>query len=182
MDRMVAAVLGADEVGPPRTTPAGLARPRGSRYIADMLDFFAEQDLTFDQVKALTAGMYAVAKVDGVHDREMTLLRGFYESCTRSGDPRFEDVLKGEFDPAAAAPLFSGNTSKLFVKSLVLLAFADGHYGKAEDTLIRQYASAFGVGDATPLIDATREYLLGSLAHVQNVDALKKVAERLEIK
>lgn len=147
-----------------------------------MLDFFAEHDLTFDQVKALTAGMYAVAKVDGVHDREMTLLRGFYESCTRAGDPRFEDVLRGAFDPAAAAGLFPGDAGKLFIKSLVLLAFADGHYGRAEDELIRSYAEAFGIADATPLVDSTREYLLASLAHVQNLDALKKVAERLQIK
>lgn len=147
-----------------------------------MLDFFAEQDLNFEQVKSLTAGMYAVAKVDGVHDREMGLLRGFYEGCSRDGDPRFEDVLKGEFDVQAAARLFPGNAGKLFLKSLVLLAFADGHYGKAEDDLIRSWGSAFGVSDVTPLIDSTREYLLGSLAHVQNTDALKKVAERLQIK
>jgi uncharacterized tellurite resistance protein B-like protein len=147
-----------------------------------MLDFFSEQELTFEQVKSLTAGMYAVAKVDGVHDREMSLLRSFYESCTRAGDPRFERVLEGTFDVKAAAALFPGPSAKMFVKSLVLLAFADGQYGRAEDTLIREYASALGVTDVDPLIDSTREFLLGSLSHVQNVDALQKVAQKLEIK
>jgi len=149
-----------------------------------MLDFFAEQDLSFDQVKALTSGMYAVAKVDGVHDREMSMLRGFYEACTRSGDPRFEDVLQGEFDANKAAKLFTGNAAKLYVKSLVLLAFADGHYAKAEDTMIRTIAQSFGLAsaDVDHLVESTKDYLLSSLAHVQNTDALKKVAQRLELK
>jgi hypothetical protein len=70
------------------------------------MEFFAEQDLNFDQVKALTAGMFAVAKVDGVHDKEMAMIRGFYESCARAGDPRLEEVLKGDFEVERAKALF----------------------------------------------------------------------------
>jgi hypothetical protein len=144
--------------------------------------FFPEQDLSFEQVKALTRAMLTVARVDGVHDNEMKLVREFYDSCARSGDPRLEEIASGAFDADHAKSLF--NTPELalmFTKSLILLAFADGRYAKAEDDLIRSYAGAVGLaGDEVDrLLEATKEYLLGGLVHVQNVDALKEVSKRL---
>lgn len=146
--------------------------------------FFAEQNLTFEHVKCLTAGMFAVAKVDGVHDREMALIREFYESCARTGDPRLEDVVRQSFDVEDARRLFEGNEmARLFVKSLILLAFADGSYAREEDTLIRSIAAQLGLDDAAVngLHQSTKEFLLSSLAHVQNLDALKEVARRLDM-
>lgn len=145
--------------------------------------FFSEQNLTFEHVKCLTAGMFAVAKVDGVHDREMTLIREFYESCARAGDPRLEEVVRQSFDPEEARRLFdTDELARLFVKSLILLAFADGAYAREEDALIRSVAAKLGLDDAavTGLHQATKEFLLSSLAHVQNLDALKEVARRLD--
>lgn len=146
--------------------------------------FFAEQNLTFEHVKCLTTGMFAVAKVDGVHDREMALIREFYESCARTGDPRLEDVVRQSFDVEDARRLFEGNEmARLFVKSLILLAFADGSYAREEDTLIRSIAAQLGLDDAAVngLHQSTKEFLLSSLAHVQNLDALKEVARRLDM-
>ena len=146
-------------------------------------EFFADLELTFDQVKVLTHAMMAVARVDGVHDNEMRLVRHFYESCARAGDPRLEEVAGGPFDPAVAKAHFdTPELAKMFVKSLILMAFADGEYAKLEDDLIRQYADVLGVsGDqVSGLHEATKEYLLGSLSHVQNLDALKEVAKKLD--
>ena len=146
-------------------------------------DFFAKHDLTFDQVKVLTHAMMAVARVDGVHDNEMRLVREFYESCARAGDPRLEDVAGGPFDPAVAKTYFdTPELAKMFVKSLILLAFADGEYAKLEDDIIRQYADAVGVTqqEVTGLHESTKEYLLASLSHIQNLDALKEVAKKLD--
>lgn len=150
---------------------------------AMVTDFFAQHDLTFDQVKILTHAMMAVARVDGVHDNEMRLVREFYESCARAGDPRLEDVAGGPFEPAAAKTHFdTPELSKMFVKSLILLAFADGEYGKLEDELIRQYADVLGISadEVSALHEATKEYLLASLSHIQNLDALKAVAKKLD--
>lgn len=146
-------------------------------------DFFAKHDLTFDQVKVLTHAMMAVARVDGVHDNEMRLVREFYESCARAGDPRLEDVAGGPFDPATAKAHFdTPELAKMFVKSLILLAFADGEYAKLEDDIIRQYADAVGVtqDEVSGLHESTKEYLLASLSHIQNLDALKEVAKKLD--
>lgn len=149
------------------------------------MDFFAEQDLSFDQVKALTRAMFAVARADGVHDREMSMIRGFYDSCARTGDPRFEDVLREEFTPESAAALFPRpDTAKMFVKTLILLAYADGTFAGVEDQMIRGYADRLGLSteDVDHLVESTKEFLLGSLAHIQNTDALQDVAKDLDLK
>ncbi len=146
-------------------------------------EFFSEQPLNFEQVKCLTHGLLAVAKVDGVHDSEMRMIREFYDSCARVGDPRLEDVVQGEFDINRAKTLFdTPELSKLFVKSLILLAFADGTYAQLEDDLIRKYADGLGLtsDNVDHLHEATKEFLLSALSHVENLEALKKVRARLD--
>ena len=148
-----------------------------------MLDFLNPQDLSFEEVKVLTHAMFAVAKADGVHDHEMALIREFYESCARAGDPPLEEVAGGPFDIAKAKGLFEPpEKAQLFIKSLILLAFADGRYAEVEDRMIRDYATALGL--PSPVVDglheSTKEYLLQSLAHVQNLEALKEVRKRLD--
>jgi len=149
-----------------------------------MAAFFNEQDLSFEQVRCLTAAMYAVAKVDGVHDREMSLIREFYAGCSVAGAPSLEDVVGQGFDLEEAKSLFnSPELAGLLVKSLILLAFADGTYAEAEDGLIKEYSSALGLSDEQldGLKAATKEHLLGSLSHVQNVEALTDVAKGLSL-
>jgi tellurite resistance protein len=146
-------------------------------------EFFSEQNLSFDQVKALTRAMLTVARVDGVHDHEMRMVREFYESCARAGDPRLEEIAKGNFDIETARGLFgTPELGQLFVKTLILLAFADGSYARNEDNLIRDWAKHLGLSSEAVdnLLSATKEFLLAGLAHVQNVDALKEVAKKLE--
>ena len=148
-----------------------------------MLDFLSPQDLTFEEVKVLTHAMFAVAKADGVHDHEMRLIREFYESCARAGDPPLEDVAGGPFEVERAKALFDApEKAKLFIKSLILLAFADGQYAAVEDRMIRKYAEALGLEstEVDGLHESTKEYLLQSLAHVQNLEALKEVRKRLD--
>ena len=145
-------------------------------------DFFSEQPLDFEHVKVLTHALVALARVDGVHDNEMALVREFYDGCARTGDPRLEEVAKGPFDPARAREVFdTPELGQLFVKSLVLLAFADGTYAPEEDARIREYAAAVGVdGEAVDkLLQSTRDFLMGSLAHVRNTEALTEVMKRL---
>ena len=147
-------------------------------------EFFCPNQIDFEQVKCLTHAMMALARVDGVHDSEMSLIREFYGSCSRDGDPELEEVAKGDFDPARAKALFGGDGEHrdIFVKSLVLLAYADGEYGEREDRVIRDLAQAVGLsdGDVDRLKGATQEYLLSSLAHIKNVEALREVQRKLQ--
>lgn len=146
-------------------------------------EFFAQQNLNFDQVKALTHALLAVARADGVHDSEMRMIREFYESCARVGDPPLSELASGPFDVQAAKPHFNTpELQKLFVKSLILLGYADGTYAKVEDSLIREYAQGLGLAaeEVDQLHEATRDYLLSSLAHVENVEALRVVSRELK--
>lgn len=146
-------------------------------------DFFSEQELTFEHVKALAHALLAVARVDGVHDNEMALVREFYEGCARAGDPRLEEIASGKPDLEREKALFdTPELARLFVKSLILLAFADGKYAQEEDALIREHASALGLGpeDVSALHQSTKDFLIASLSHVRNVDALRSVLSRLE--
>ena len=146
-------------------------------------EFFNEFELTFEHVKVLTHAMFAVARVDGVHDREMTMIRQFYGSCARQGDPTLEDVVGNSSDSDVGALFDTEHASRMFVKSLILLAFADGKYASAEDALIREYAKMVSLTseDVDQLHEATKDYLLSSLAHIHNVEALADVARRLEM-
>lgn len=146
-------------------------------------EFFSEQPLNFEQVKSLTHALLAVARVDGVHDSEMRLIREFYDSCARDGDPALEEVAKGQFDVGRAKTLFdTPELTKLFTKSLILLAFADGVYAKLEDDLVRNYAGELGLSseEVDHLHEATKEFLLSALSHIQNLDALKQVRRNLD--
>ena len=147
-------------------------------------EFFAEIDIQFDQVKVLCHAMMAVARVDGVHDNEMRLIREFYESCARAGDPPLEEITKGDFPVESAQSAFGGDDEhqNVFVKSLILLAYADGAYGEPEDRMIREFAKGVGLDDAAVdrLKEATREYLMASLSHVQNLEALREVSKELD--
>jgi uncharacterized tellurite resistance protein B-like protein len=149
-----------------------------------MAAFFTEQELTFDQVQCLTSAMYAVAKVDGVHDREMSLIREFYDGCAGANAPTLEEVVGQGFDLANAKELFTSTDQvNMLIKSLILLAYADGKYETAEDELINEYAEGLGLTaeQLEGLKEATKEHLLGSLAHVQNVEALTEVAKSLSL-
>jgi len=149
-----------------------------------MAEFLPEQELNFSQVECLTSAMYALARVDGVHDREMSLIREFYESCAASDAPSLDAVVQGGADIERAKSLFgSAAEAALFMKSMILLAFADGTYGKEEDAMIREFAGALSVSDENleSLISSTKEQMLASLSHVQNVDALADVVRNLSL-
>lgn len=149
-----------------------------------MAEFLQEQELNFSQVECLTSAMYALARVDGVHDREMSLIREFYESCATADSPSLDSVVEAGADTERAKSLFASPAeASVFMKSMILLAFADGTYGKEEDDMIRDYASALSVSEADldALISSTKEQMLASLAHLQNVDALADVVRNLSL-
>ncbi|MEM6369179.1 MAG: TerB family tellurite resistance protein [Myxococcota bacterium] len=146
--------------------------------------FFEPTDLDFEDVRVLTHAMMALARVDGVHDNEMALVRAFYESCARAGDPSLEEVAGGDFDPEQAKARFGEDEKKrvLFVKSLVLMAYADGRIDDKERMMVEGLAASVGVEgeELEKLQDATVDYMMGGLSHIKNVDALRAVRQSLD--
>jgi tellurite resistance protein len=154
------------------------------------MEFFPDIEIDAQQAEAIARGLYAVAVVDGVHERELALISDFYRTTTTSGDG---DAGPGgasssalgrisALGPAALAALLPGAAlSELFVKASYLLAWSDGQVSAAERTMIGEFASALGVSPATTgvLESEVKDFLLRPLARLSNVDAVTAVAKKI---
>ena len=81
-----------------------------------------------------------------------------------------------------AAVLDTPELRKLFVKTALLLAFADGQVSGKESELVRKYAHDLGQGESLAhLEEQVKEYLLGQLSHIHNTEALTQIAKKLAI-
>jgi tellurite resistance protein len=149
------------------------------------MDFFPEIEIRQEQAEAIARGLFAVAKADGnVHEREAAIIAQFYVSTTDlAADlgsleraPRIEGA-------SLALQLGSAELRRLFLKTAVLLAYADGNYGKPESKLIAEYAKALEVSDKDmSLIEQqVKEFLLSQLTHLANVDAAAQVAKEMKL-
>ncbi len=149
-----------------------------------MADLNEEIEIREDQAEAIARGLYAVAKADGhIHPREAALIAGFYADAT--DHPADMGALeRGEAIDGAhlAAALPGRDLRQLFLKTAILLAYADGSYGVAESKLIGQYAKDLGVGDADMrhLEIQVKEYMLSQLTHLKNTEAVAEVAKELK--
>lgn len=150
-----------------------------------MFDLFPEIEIRKDQAEAIARGLFAVARADGaLHDREAALIAEFFASTTDVASdlgsleraPRIEG-------PTLALLLPTRELRLLFLKTAILLAYADGTYGAGESKLIGEYAAALEVDSATLALLETqvKEYLLAQLAHVKNTPALAEVAREMKI-
>jgi tellurite resistance protein len=146
--------------------------------------FLPEIDISEDQAEAIARGLYAVARADGnVHEREAAMITEFFNSTTDHSShlAALERQPKLEAQHLAAA-LASAELRQLFVKSAILLAHVDGSYSAPEAKQVAEYAKAFGI-DAKALANleaSVKDYLLGHLSHLQNVQGVAEVAKDLK--
>jgi tellurite resistance protein len=148
-----------------------------------MADFFPEVSLSRGAAEAIARGLYAIAKVDGLHDREAGLIASFWIDAGGGGP--LSDLERAEaIKPAdVAAALHSDAERQLFIKTAILLTWADGEVSAAEKKSVGEFAKALGIDDPTlEKLDAgVKDYLLAQLVHVQNSDAVSSVAKKLKV-
>jgi tellurite resistance protein len=153
------------------------------------MDFFPEIDVSALHAEAIARGLYAVAAVDGVHERELALIAEFHRSAA-TGDAGEAPAVTSlaslarivPLEPEALAPLLDGAPLReLFIKAAYLLAWVDGNVSAAERTKIGAFAKALSVSaDAQTKLEAqVKDYLLRPLAHLSNVEAASVVAKKL---
>jgi tellurite resistance protein len=147
-----------------------------------MADFFPEVELGRGAAEAIARGLYAIARVDGLHDREAGLIASFWIEAgggagALSDLERSEDIKPAELATALHSPV----ERQLFIKTAILLTWADGTVTEPEQQAVREFARALGVDDATlEKLDASvKDFLLGHLVHLQNTDATREVAKKL---
>ncbi|MSP59328.1 MAG: hypothetical protein EXR72_03125 [Myxococcales bacterium] len=148
------------------------------------MDFFHEVQINEPQAEAMARGLFAVAKVDGVHAREAALVASFYNETGAAAHSlaeleRRQTITGDELVAALHAP----EQRRLFVKTALLLAWADGVVTPQEQRIIHGYATALGIGgeELGKLDEAVKEYLLAHLAHVKNVEATAQVAHKFRV-
>src|SRR5687768_15415526 len=113
------------------------------------MEFFPELDLSATAAEAIARGLYAVALVDGLHERELALIADFYGD-TAEGRPEHVGAASlqrlGPLDPATlAAVLTEAAPRELFLKTAYLLAWADGQVSTGERSTIDAFAGALEV-------------------------------------
>jgi tellurite resistance protein len=149
-----------------------------------MIDFYPEIEVNQAAAEAIARGLYAVAKVDGVHEREAALVASFWGEVGGSAGALAELERGATISSAElSAALGSAQLRHLFLKTSVLLAWADGKVTDAERKIIGEFAGALGVGAAElgRLEAAVKEYLLSHLSNVQNTPAVANVAKKLGV-
>jgi len=147
------------------------------------MEFFPEVHLSHGAAEAIARGLFAIARVDGVHEREAGLIASFWIDAGGGGP--LSDLERAEaIKPAdVAAALHTDAERQLFIKTAILLTWADGSVSPAEKKAVGEFAKALGI-DQTALdtLDASvKDFLLGQLVHVQNSDAVSSVAKKLKV-
>jgi len=158
------------------------------------MEFFPEIDVSANEAEAIARGLYAVALVDGLHERELALLVDFYGGTVEDdaeGVPgaamraaQASLARLGPLEPAAvAAALPAAAHRELFLKTALLMAWADGKVSDGERAAIDGFAAALGLDPAvrSRLEAEVKDYLLRPLAGLANVEAAANVAKKLKV-
>jgi len=147
-------------------------------------EFFPEIEIRDDQAEAIARGLYVVARADGkVHEREAAMISEFFNSTTDHPSHLGSLERAPKIEPTTlAAILATKDLRRLFLKTATLLAYADGNYTPVEQKAIGEFAKAFGVDakELATLEQQVRDYMIGQLAHLQNVDAVAEVQKGLK--
>lgn len=150
------------------------------------MDFFPEIVVTEGEAELIAHGLLAVARADGkMHDRELALVSSFAgEIIGATGTSLASLANEPDIAPdVLAAGLTREPVQMLFVKTCILLAYADGEYAAKEKARVDAYARALQISDSAvaELEQSVKEYLLGHLAGLANRDAALAVAKKLDL-
>jgi tellurite resistance protein len=148
------------------------------------MSFFPPTALDTSEAEAIARGLYAVSRRDGVHEREAALIASFWADCGGGAVALAELARQPDIGAEQLAGLLRGaDKQKLFLKTAVLLAWADGNASDREMALINDFAKGFGLGETEvqELAAEVKEYLLSHLTHLQNTASTVSVAKKLGV-
>lgn len=149
-----------------------------------MKAFLNPVDLDLQHVRVIVQGMLRVAHSDGVHIRELVLIREFYESCRADakGLADFSDLEKSPFDVEVAREVLNTPALKeTFLGSCYLVAYADGAVSNGEANTLAALAQELGIDASTVknVSEMVKDSLLQQVARSANLEALQRIAQKL---
>ncbi len=139
--------------------------------------------LSRPQLIALVECMLATAQIDGVHAREVALIRAFYDEQRQPDMPAFDAVKASAANRQAQLSALRGDTE--FAEQLVLMClmtgYADGRLSDAERTHVAGLAQQLGVPSErqSELLLQVKDSLIGSLAHLPDPESVAALAKTL---
>jgi uncharacterized membrane protein YebE (DUF533 family) len=150
-----------------------------------MIEFAPPIDLSNAEAQALAQGLYAIARIDGLHPSETAMIGDFYRDAV--GDDAAESTLaslerESAIEPETLASILARReVGQVFIKTAWLMAHADGAVSDGERAAIGRYAAALGLSDAAnaDLEEQVKDFLLRQLVHLHNLDAVREVARKL---
>lgn len=148
------------------------------------MNFYPPTPLDTAEAEAFARGLYAVSRRDGVHEREATLIASFWADSGGGAVALAELARRPDITAEQLASLIYGaDKRQLFLKTAILLAWADGQASDSEMALIGDFAKAMGFAPAqvTALAAEVKEYLLSHLTHLQNSASAAEVAKKLGV-
>src|SRR5262245_2596541 len=147
------------------------------------MEFFPEVQVSRSTAEAIARGLFEVARADGVHERETALIASFWIETGGEHAGLADLERRGPIGGAElAAALGTDEERQLFLKTALLLAWADGKVTPAENKVVTAFAGALGLSDRLETLETqVKEYLLGHVAHLHNTDAAVAVARRLGV-
>ena len=145
--------------------------------------FFPEIEISDSQAEAMARGLFAVARAEGgVHEKEQALLMSFYAE----GAGGLRSLAELDKAPDAtpqeiAAALTSKALGSVFIKTCILMGWADNSFDGKERDIVSRYAKALEISDAevAELERAVKSYLISSLVTLANTEAVVDVAKKL---
>ncbi len=111
--------------------------------------------------------MREVANADGDHPNELALITAFEQ-----------ELPPGASDGVALDALNNSEAKEVFLKSLVLVAMADGRMSEEEVAVIRGYSSQLGL-DEHSLTDVIQQVSVMMLGHFAGVTHFKDQASAI---
>ncbi|MBU0554179.1 hypothetical protein KKF91_16700 [Myxococcota bacterium] len=135
--------------------------------------------LTKAQTEAICLTLFDLAKVDGVDEREMSLIEDFWQGSGGEME-ELRALLKRPFDLDGAVAVVKGGGEKVidaFFMSCYLLIFADGVFSEEEQVRVNDYGKAV-FGDIAQLEKydlQARLFLLSNFSvGLRNKDAIRQ--------
>lgn len=107
----------------------------------------SDAGITPEEAELFARGLYFLASVDGIEEREEKLIRDFLDESGAA--LKYEELEGTSFSPIEAAITLSSTfMRRVFVKAAIALVKADGRFSDAERHAIGEIADAFGMSNA----------------------------------
>jgi uncharacterized membrane protein YebE (DUF533 family) len=145
------------------------------------MPFDPDAAFTAPQLAALVQGMLSTARIDGLHPKEESLIRAFYDAQREPGMAEFDALAAGAGAPLPATVAGDAAFAEQLVLMCLMAGYADGRLSDGERNHVGAIAQQAGIGSErlAELHLQVKDSLIGSLAHLPDPESVAALAKTL---